>query len=659
MLVIPEKSNPKGINRFREVSFIFIFALAILGIFTFIQLGNKGLALSRSMVEAASGGFEKIVNGAVALKDSRFENAKNLFEQAEKAFQNIQNETTWLFTPKTPALTLHDPMSDAGQSLLNAGSELAKAGTSFSDIASRLQFLPKKMFDANNRSIRFSEKLPSLTEQLKKELPPLLAASEHIKKAHSEIQNVPDRLVPATLREKFRFSKDALTALVETLDSLQTDIPAILKLLGDEEPHTFLVLLQNNAELRPSGGFIGNYMIVETNDGYITKTDVFDIYSADHELVEEIPAPPEIQPANPRWFMRDSNYSGHFPLSAAKAAWFLEKEKGPGVDSVIAIDQSFIQELLKLTGPIKIPELSQPLSSENFSTVVSYVVESKLSGREDPKAILRSFMPAFEKALFQYGDPVALVPLLKNAAESKHLLAYSKNTQLEDFWRENGLSGEMPSLKPKQDFLNIVHTAIGGNKSDAFIGETIVHDTYLKSDGRIVNEIMLTRAHLWTDETTRNLKILLAGFGFSSELPPKLLAILGRGENISMLRIYVPAGSVLEDSSDPQLATKFDGETGKTYFLARMSVPVNGSKTLIVRYRLPFKLDLDPVDKYDFMIQKQAGQDEVVLQKRILPDSRVLNYQYFPENGNFDLDGVLSFETPVLKDLSFSSIWGK
>lgn len=657
-MVIREKTPPKQLKRFREVSFVILFACAILGVFTFLQLKNKGLRLSRGITEAASAGFEKIVNGAVALQDSRFENAKNLFQQASSAFQNIQNQTAWLFAPKTPTFTLQDPILNAGRSLIAAGNYLSDAGATFSDTASRLQFLPKNIFEANNRSLAYSQQLPSLTEKLKKELPPLLLAAENLQKANAEIQKIPDSFVPAKLREKFRFAKDSLTLITDILGSLKADIPAILKLLGDDEPHTFLVLLQNNAELRPSGGFIGNYMIVETNDGYITKTQVFDIYSADHELAETIPSPPEIAPANPRWLMRDSNYSGHFPLSAAKAAWFLEKEKGPGVDSVIAIDQTFIQELLKITGPVKIPELTMPLSSENFATIISYVVESKLSGREDPKAILKSFMPAFEKALFQYTDPVALVPFLKNAAESKHLIAYSKNPDLENFWRRRGLSGEMPALEPKQDYLNIVHTSIGGNKSDAFIAETILHDTYLKSDGSLVDEITLTRTHLWTDKTAKRLKTLLAGFGFL-ELSPKILAILGRAENMHAMRIYVPAGAVLEDSSDPLLEQKFDEETGKTYFSARMNVPVNGSKTITVRYRLPFKLNLDPVDKYSLIVQKQAGQENVALQKRILPDSRVLNYKYFPETGNFDLDGVLSFETPLFKDLSFSSVWGK
>ncbi|MBI2638211.1 DUF4012 domain-containing protein [Candidatus Peregrinibacteria bacterium] len=657
-IVIQEKTNPKQLKRFREISFVLLFACAILGIFTFFQLKNKGLRLSRGIAEAASAGFEKIVNGAVALKDSRFENAKNLFQQASGAFQNIQNQTAWLFAPKTPALTLEDPLLNAGRSLIAAGNYLSAAGAIFSDAASRLQFLPKNIFEANNRSIAYSQPLPSLTEKLKKELPALLLAKENLQKANSEIQKIPDSFVPLKLREKFRFAKDSLALITDIIGSLKADIPAILKLLGDDEPHTYLVLLQNNAELRPSGGFIGNYMIVETNDGYITKTQVFDIYSADHQLAEAIPSPPEIQPANPRWFMRDSNYSGHFPLSAAKAAWFLEKEKGPGVDSVIAIDQTFIEELLKITGPIKIPELALPLSSENFSTVISYVVESKLSGREDPKAILKSFMPAFEKALFQYTDPAALVPLLKNAAQSKHLFAYSKDADLEDFWRRHGIAGEMKPLEPKEDFLNIVHTSIGGNKSDAFIAETIIHDTYLKSDGGVVDELTLTRTHIWTDETTKRLKTLIAGFGFT-ELPQKILAILGRAENMHAMRIYVPAGAVLEDSSDPLLEQKFDEETGKTYFSVRMNVPLNGSKTITVRYRLPFKLNLDPVDKYSLIVQKQAGQENIALQKRIFPDSRVLNYKYFPETGNFDLDGVLSFEMPLLKDLSFSSVWGK
>ncbi|MEK7524473.1 MAG: DUF4012 domain-containing protein [Patescibacteria group bacterium] len=639
----------------RSLTMLLIMACIILIVVNLIHLSRSGISLKQSLIETASQGFEKVIQGAVALKDGHFDQAKDTFALAEETFSHIQNQA-WFTTPRLLFLTLHDPIFDAGNALIGTGKNLAQAGRLFSDAGKNLQFLPKNFFEENGKPL--SSNRASLTEKLTKELPAIIASADALVAANGEIQKVPTGMIPHQLADRFNFAKASLGVIAGSVNILKDDIPAILTLLGDKEPHTFLILLQNNAELRPSGGFIGNIAIAETNDGYLTKNELSDVYSFDHQLVENLVPPEEISEVNTRWFLRDSNYSGHFPLSANKATWFLEKEGGPGVDSVIAIDQTFIRELLRLTGPIKIPELPASLTAENFSTVLSYMVEAKVTGREDPKAVLKSFLPAFEKALFKNVDPVSLLPLLQAQIQSKHLLAYSKDSTVQGFFQRHELSGEMKKVDPREDYLNVVHTSIGGNKSDDYMTEQITHDTYIHTDGHVSDEVSITRRHTWNDKVEKRILGLLKNFGFN-EVPRPVLAILGGSRNLHALRIYVPAGSVLEESSDAGTEARMDQDTGLTYFAAKMDVAVNESKTLRIRYRLPFTLKLNPVDEYRFNIQKQPGQNGITLRKRLLPQSRVLNYKYFPANGAFDLDGVWNFETELKSDLSFSSIWGK
>mgnify|MGYP001603495818 FL=1 len=615
------------------------------------------MRLKQNLIQSAGAGFEKISNGMDELKEANFETARKLFVSAQTSFENIRSHA-WFTSPSISGLNIKDPSFESANAITETGKYLANAGQDFTQAAQNLEFLPKIFFEENAKTPILTNERPSLTEKLKSQLPLVISAADSLKKANESMQKIPDTFVPLRLRDRFKFAKNGLNALIDLTENLEDDIPAVLNLLGDKEPHTFLILLQNNAELRPTGGFIGNYMVVETNDGYITKNNIYDIYSADHKLAEKLLPPSEILPANKEWFMRDSNYSGHFPLSAERAAWFLEKEQGPGVDSVMAIDQTFVTELLRLTGPIKIPELSQPLTAENFSTIVSYVVESKLTGREDPKAILKSFMPIFIQALFKKTDPLALLPLLRAATEQKHILAYSKDPGVELFWQRRSSAGLMKELEPKEDYLNIVHTSIGGNKSDDDIAENITHNTYINSDGSLKNELIITRKHTWNGETEQRIRNIIAGFGFS-EISEKVWKILGRSPNVNMLRIYVPAGSVIEDSAGANIETIFDEETGKTYFSARMDVPPSNSISLKILYSLPFKLNLDPVDKYYLTVAKQAGFDNATITKKIYPDSRILNYKYFPEDGAFDPDGIWSFTTELKKDTTFSSVWGK
>lgn len=665
-LIIQDQTNPRTVRRIREIGIILAIACAMLFVIISVHLSKSGLGFKQNIVDSAGAGFEHIISGAMALQETHFEDAKQLFISAQSTFQNIQNKT-WFTTPSIPTMTIHDPIFDVTNSLITAGTELAQAGQLFTQVAQNLQFLPNTFFQANSDKLPLSGgrgPLPSLTKKLKEQLPAIISSTDMLLKANTEMQKIPDTFVPAQLRERFRFAKDALATLGTFLQSLKNDIPVLLTLLGDSHPHTFLILLQNNAELRPSGGFIGSYLLLETNDGYITKNEVHDVYSSDHKLPEKITPPPEILPVNNQWFMRDSNYSGHFPLSAAKAAQFLEKEGGPGVDTVIAVDQTLIEQLLELSGPVLIPELSLPLTSGNFSTIISYIVESKISGREDPKAVLKSFVPAFQKTLLKNADPVVLSQIFTEAADGKHILAYSTDDAVENFWQRRGLAGEMEEAQPHEakltnnDYLNIVHTSIGGNKSDTYMTEDIHHDTFLQSDGSLTDEVSITRTHHWNDAVENKIKTLVASFGFS-DISKNVLEILGRSRNLHMLRIYVPSGAVFESSSDPSVTAQFDKETGRPYFSARMEVPVGESRTLTIRYHLPRNLNLDPVDKYSFTIQKQAGQENITLRKRIFPESRVLNYKFFPESGRIDIDGVLNYETDLKKDMTFTSIWGK
>ena len=288
------------------------------------------------------------------------------------------------------------------------------------------------------------------------------------------------------------------------------------------------------------------------------------------------------------------------------------------------------------------------------------MVESKLSGRQDPKAILKSFIPAFQKALFTHIDPAKLMPLIAAAIEGKHVLAYSKDPAVEDFFTRHNVAGLMKTLEPKEDYLNIAHTSIGGNKTDVYTTEDITHDTYLKSNGEMHDIVTITRTNTWNGLAETKLRKLVASFG----LPPinkAVLTILGNAQNLEALRVYVPKGAVLETSSGAQepVKTIYDAETDKTYFSVILGVPTGQSRSVQLKYKLPFTLNLDPVDKYLLTVQKQAGQNRITIKKRILPDFKIFNYKYFPAEGSFDGGGVWTIQSDLTKDLTFSSIWGK
>lgn len=655
-IAMQEKISEFSQNSVRIAGMMLLIGFAMVFVIVGINLSKTGLNLKRDLTQAAALGYDQIAQGVALVHAKDFEHAITLFQTARQTFSSIQNNT-WFASGSLGSSAVEDPLFTAGNAVIEGGKYLATAGSLFAQSAKNMGSIPKNFFEANRNEYNPATH-PSLTATLKKELPLIEQSVKELANANSAIQKIPETFVPEDVREKFRFARDALATSTKLLTDILSQMPAILTLLADEKPHKFLVLLQNNDELRPTGGFIGNFMILETQNGYISKMEVKDVYSADHQLKEPPSPPPEIEFVNTKWYLRDSNYSMHFPASAEKALWFLDQEINIKADTVIAIDATFIQDLLDITGPVKIPSLSRPIRSTNFNQIISYIVESKLAGREDPKAILREFMPEFEKSLFKNVDPISLLPFLSSAIQKKHLLAYSTNKDIQEFFRANSLTGEIKITPNQEDYLAVAHSNIGGNKSDPYILETIQHDTYLNADGTIENTVTITRKNTWSSETEKNIRAIIQSFGFK-DISNGVWEILGRSRNLHMLRIYVPKDAKLLAGSDSETKTIYDPDTQKTYFSTKMEVPVGQSRTVKIRYLLPFKLHLSPAAKYTLNIQKQPGQKNITFVKKILPESGVLNYAYSPADGVFDPDGVWRIEIPFDSDRTFVSAWGK
>lgn len=140
------------------------------------------------------------------------------------------------------------------------------------------------------------------------------------------------------------------------------------EILGSKSNKNYLILFQNNMELRPTGGFIGSYGIATFGGGKLNALSVNDIYSADGQLRGHIepPAPIKDYLNEANWWFRDSNWDPDFPTSATRAEWFLEKEMGQQVDGVIAIDLLPIKNILAHTGPIFLPDYNLTITADNL-----------------------------------------------------------------------------------------------------------------------------------------------------------------------------------------------------------------------------------------------------------------------------------------------------
>ena len=131
-----------------------------------------------------------------------------------------------------------------------------------------------------------------------------------------------------------------LSQTYDKLTAVNDMLPIVEKLFYPAMDKTYLVLFQNNMELRPTGGFIGSYALLNIGNGKMKGFSISDVYTADGQLKGHVDPPDAIRKylAQPHFFLRDSNYDPDFVVSSEKAIWFLQKELGINVDGVIGIN---------------------------------------------------------------------------------------------------------------------------------------------------------------------------------------------------------------------------------------------------------------------------------------------------------------------------------
>lgn len=358
----------------------------------------------------------------------------------------------------------------------------------------------------------------------------------------------------------------------------------------------YLLVFQNNSELRPSGGFIGSYAVADTKllrlDNMQINTNIYK-YDDKYDYVLQIEPPRQFLQTvlgdRKYWAMRDSNWSVDFAKSAQNVAWFYREEGGSAVDGVIAINASVVRDLLGIIGPIKLKDENVTIDENNFfnelynQIEVVYYQDPANRANNEPKKILNEMYPILLDRIKQKQYRLEVIKLIIQEFRQRHIQFYSPNNLIEQAFRWFNISGEIKQTKTA-DYLYINNANLAGNKSSFNVDQKVVLNTFIDDDGNITDTINITRSHrgtgIWPD-----------------------------GDNFNYQRLIVPKGSVLLktelDDKDISQDVETTEESNKTVFGYWFNITVGSSKTAKIIYRLPKKIK--KIDGYSLFWQKQSG----------------------------------------------------
>ncbi|MDP3998352.1 MAG: NAD-dependent epimerase/dehydratase family protein [bacterium] len=401
-----------------------------------------------------------------------------------------------------------------------------------------------------------------------------------------------------------------ISAYRKLLTEAVSGLEVLSELIGTDGPKTYLLLLQNNMEIRPSGGFIGSYGLLIFDKGTLVDLKIEDVYTADGQLKGHVEPPEPIKKylGKEHWFLRDSNWSPDFPQAAVRAQWFLEKEIGVKADGVLALDLNSAQEILKALGPVELRDYQETIDSENlFEKTQKHTEEDFFPGSTQKRDFLGSLLKALiEEGKNGEGNWFGLGTAVSRALAQRHLLLYFEDPLVEQQVLQNNWGGEIKDTpcrgetSCRGDYLMVVEANLGINKVNYWVKKETHDEISFSEDGRVSHQLRLSYNNLSSNDSW-------AG-----------------GTYKNYLRIYAPqeatfSGIKISGTASPSADLIRDSE--KTVLGVYLEVAPETQKEVVFSYSLPPEFS-EKFQEYDFLIQKQAGSQADPLSVDIsYPDS--------------------------------------
>ena len=266
-----------------------------------------------------------------------------------------------------------------------------------------------------------------------------------------------------------------------TLKTARTTLDAMRPLFASDQ--TWVVMLQNTTELRPTGGFTGSYALVELRDQTLQLLAIEDIYDADGQVDRFRTAPPgiaEYTSGENGLRLPDANWWPDFPTSAQTQLDFLAEAGRENLVGVVAINLSLIQDILSITGPIDLPDYSTRLTRENASTILRAHAQEFFPGSRGKKQMLGYALEQlqYQLATLNGVQQRAVLQVLLRAAVTKDIQIFSTDPAQQQALQALGVTAALDS--PDSSTLALIEANVGINKANEFVTRTM---TATHSDG--------------------------------------------------------------------------------------------------------------------------------------------------------------------------------
>ncbi len=587
----PKRKKKKALS-FLGVLLLIFGVFSVYLFLTYRSISGKGKILIASAKEVKT----VFSQNDIDLLNKKFEDFSGKYDDFKKSARTVY------WASFIPYISDFKNGVEAGEYLIKAGRESINAVTPYADLIGfkkgQASFVEKSAEDRLETAILTLDKVLIKVDPI----------SEDIKQAELRIERIdpnryPNKIGSKLVRERIENLKEQFTGLASLFVDAKPLVKKLPEIFGNDREKKYLILFQNDKELRATGGFLTAYSVFTVKNGKIKIARSKDIYTLDDSISVHPAAPKEILTYHKgvsRLYIRDSNLSPDFPTSI-KLFNDLYKSSSEKVeyDGIIALDTKVLVDLLTIFGDTEARGIRFSAQKDKRCDCpqVIYTLLNEIDRpvgfiKEDRKGVLGDLMYAlFYKAIgfspSKYWGTL-IQEMFKNLQE-KHVLVYFIDQDLQESVEKLNFAARIKDFDG--DYLHVNNVNFAGAKANLFTSQSISSATTLNDNGKLTREVAVEFRNPYPHS---DCSLERGGLCLNATLR-------------DWIRFYVPQGSELISFAGSKKKVQTYDDLGKTVFEGYLEITPMGKAQVIVKYTLPDKLD---GRDYKLLIQKQPGTYE-------------------------------------------------
>lgn len=404
-------------------------------------------------------------------------------------------------------------------------------------------------------------------EPLKSASPAVSSAAHAVSISADRLSAIDDTRLLREVADPLNSARDQLQSITGALQAASDAAKIIPNMLGAEAPRSYLLMVQNNAEARASGGIPGALAVLTVDNGQLSLT----AQSTANDLgimapvISTDPEQQQIYSSRLGKFLQDVNLTPDFPTAASTAQAMWERHSGQKVDGVLSIDPVALSYILNATGPIT-------LSKPELVTLAGNGLPTKLDGKNILPTLLSDVYAKVQEPMLQdayfagvaqetfaalaggQGDTKGLIDGLSKGAAEGRVLVWSNSTFEQTVIAQYPISGSIsgPSVMPAQ--FGVYFNDGTGAKMDYYVSRSVQLIRQCLKDGYEQTTVRVTSTNNAPIDAASVLPDYVTGGGIYG---------VPMGSVQTNVVVYGPAQSTVEtalrDGKPANLATHMHG----------------------------------------------------------------------------------------------------